>query len=75
MHAPAAFLNEVVDEVNSDFDLSTFQILINFFDILQGHDPLEGRRPTRIIDRLDEYRAKGLKQKLSPDRVDMFADG
>lgn len=41
----------------------------------EDHDPLAERRIPRILDRYDEYRAKGLKRKISPERVDPFLEG
>ena len=41
----------------------------------EDHDPLAERRVARIVDRYDEYRAKGLKRKISPERADPFLEG
>lgn len=50
------------------------QSLIN--DVVdEDHDPMAGNRVPRIIDRLDEYRARGLKRTISPDRADPFLEG
>jgi hypothetical protein len=36
---------------------------------------LAERRIPRIAEREDEYRGRRLNRKLSPERVDLFADG
>ena len=41
----------------------------------QSYDPLADRRPSRITDREDEYRAKRRQLRISPERHDPFADG
>ena len=33
------------------------------------------RRIPKIADRLDEYRSRYRNRKLSPERVDLFAEG
>ena len=45
------------------------------FLILQNHDPLADHRIPRVADREDEYRRRFRNRQLSPERVDVFADG
>lgn len=46
----------------------------NCFSI-KNHDPLAEQRVARVADREDEYRRRFRNRQLSPERIDVFADG
>lgn len=71
-NAPKNYLQDVVDDVSGLFFI-IFQTLFKTY--LQNHDPLADRRIPRVADREDEYRRRFRNRQLSPERVDVFADG
>lgn len=51
---------------------------INFFVVLQSDkdfDPFAERRRSTIAEKEDEYRQKRRRMIISPERVDLFAEG
>lgn len=43
--------------------------------VFQEYDPLADRRPQKIADREDEYKAIRRRMIISPERYDPFAEG
>lgn len=73
--APQNYLNDLVDDVSifcKQQDHSK-----PAFSFLKDYDPLADRRRPTIGDKLakDDYRARQLNRRLSPERVDPFAEG
>ena len=74
VHAPASYLNDVVDQVRHTFDHPDHVLTVISIPI-QDHDPLAENRVSRVIDREDEYRRRYRKAVISPERADPFLEG
>lgn len=74
INAPKAFLNDLVDDVSISKSVVGQRSLM-FVRFYQDHDPMAGNRVPRVADRQDEYRARARNRKLSPERIDPYADG
>ncbi|XP_046919406.2 splicing factor 3b subunit 1 isoform X1 [Dermatophagoides farinae] len=67
---------------NEEYDaykkaINAFQAPKNYLqDVVDdNHDPLADRRVPRVADREDEYRRRFRNRQLSPERIDVFAEG
>lgn len=75
---------ENTNESSSADTYSAYKKQINAFNapknylqdvVDDNHDPLAEQRVARVADREDEYRRRFRNRQLSPERIDVFADG